>query len=290
MTDTVVISLPHFAIEADRIARVLNADQKEYHRDAFVDAFRAYRRIVAVMSTGIVVRAIAPLIHDKWDDPAVVVVSPDLRYAVPLLGGHHGANVLARDLIGAGLIPVITTATEAMGKESVEGIATRSSCDIMNRDSTRVVNAAMLEGEVPVYTVPGPGVVIAGPQVSILLRPGEYVVGIGCRRGIAKEEVIAALERAFSDAGMEQNRILAFATTSKKKKERGLMDAIAQLGGNLIFLDDQTINAQKTVSASKAGTLGLKGVAEPCALALSRRKELVMSKRVYGGVTVAVAR
>ena len=29
------------------------------------------------MSMGIVVRRIAPLIHDKWNDPAVVVVSPE---------------------------------------------------------------------------------------------------------------------------------------------------------------------------------------------------------------------
>jgi len=290
MTDTVVIALPHFAENADRIARFLHADRKEYSPTIFIHAFREYRRIVAVMSTGIVVRVIAPLLHNKWDDPAVVVVSPDMQYVIPVLGGHHGANVLAKELTGAGLIPVITTATEAIRRESVETIAERNSCDILNRDSTRSVNAAMLDAEVPVFLVSGPGMVIVSPNVSILLRKGAYVVGIGCRKGIREEEIISALERAFSDARIDKGQVLAYATTEKKKEEKGMRNAIAQVSGNLIFLDDEIINAQATFSSSRAKNLGLKGVAEPCALALSKHKELVMPKRVYGRVTIAIAR
>jgi cobalt-precorrin 5A hydrolase len=290
MTDTVVIFLPHAAGDAERIARFLNADRREYSREGFQEAFHIYRKILAIMAVGIVVRALAPLIRNKWEDPAVVVISPDLRYAIPLLGGHHGANALAKELVSAGLIPVITTATEAAGKEPVEAIAEKTGSVILNRDSTRVVNAAILEGEVPVCTMRGPGVVIAGPRVSILLHRGEFVVGIGCRRGIQKEEVATALRDAFSEAGLEPRMILAYATTVKKREEEGLREAIENIGGNLVFLDDQTINAQETVSASRAGDLGLKGVAEPCALALSWHRELILSKRVYGSVTIAIAR
>lgn len=289
MTDTVVIALPYFAEKADRIARFLHADRKEYSLTIFTHAFREYRRIVAVMSTGIVVRAITPLLHNKWDDPAVVVVSPDMQYAIPLLGGHHGANALAKELIGAGLIPVITTATEAIGRESVETIAETYSCDILNRDSTRSVNAAILKAEVPVSLVSGPGMVIVSPTVSILLRKGAYMVGIGCRKGTRAEEILSALRCAFSDARIDKGQVLAYATTERKKEETGMRNAIAQLSGNLIFLDDETINAQAAFSSSKAKNLGLKGVAEPCALALSKHKELVMPKRVYGRVTIAIA-
>jgi cobalt-precorrin 5A hydrolase len=290
MTDTVVIFLPHAASDAERIAQILNADKQEYSREGFREVFHTYQKIVAIMAAGIIVRALAPLIWNKWEDPAVVVISPDMRYAIPLLGGHHGANALVKKLAGAGLVPVITTATEAAGKEPVEVIAERNASVILNRDSTRAVNTAILEEEVPVHTMTGPGVVIAGPRVSILLRQGEFVVGIGCRRGIRKEEVTAALMNAFSEAGLEPSMVLAYVTTVKKRRETGLLDAIEELCGNLVFLDAQTINAQETVSASRAGNLGLKGVAEPCALALSWRRELVMPKRIYGGVTVAIAR
>ncbi|MEI8331770.1 MAG: hypothetical protein WCF90_09040 [Methanomicrobiales archaeon] len=47
---------------------------------------------------GIIERKCAPLISDKWTDPTVVVINTDLRYAILLLEGHHGANALAKEL------------------------------------------------------------------------------------------------------------------------------------------------------------------------------------------------
>ena len=290
MTDTVVIALPRFSRDAERIATFLGAEFREYHPDIFSELFPHSRRIVAVMSMGIVMRKIAPLLRDKWNDPAVVVVSPDLAYAVPLVGGHHGANALAQELTALGIVPVITTATETLGKPSVETIAVQHGCDIVNRDSTRSVNAAMLDMDVPVYAVQGPAIVIAGPEVSLLVSKGEYTVGIGCRKGVGKEEVIAAIRSACADAGIDPGDVQVYATTQKKCNETGLSRAISALSANLIFLDDDTINAQTIVTPSKAKKIGLLGVAEPCALAVAQRKELVMKKNVYGRVTVAIAR
>ena len=290
MTETVVIALPRFSRDAERIATFLGAEFREYHPDIFSEIFPHSRRIIAVMSLGIVMRKIAPLLRDKWTDPAVVVVSPDLAYAIPLVGGHHGANALAQELTALGIVPVITTATETLGKPSVETIAVQHGCDIVNRDSTRSVNAAMLDMDVPVYAVQGPAIVIAGPEVSLLVSKGEYTVGIGCRKGVGKEEVIAAIRSACADAGIDPGDVQVYATTQKKCNETGLSRAISALSANLIFLDDDTINAQTIVTPSKAKKIGLLGVAEPCALAVAQRKELVMKKNVYGRVTVAIAR
>jgi cobalt-precorrin 5A hydrolase len=290
MNDTVVIALPRFISDAERIAAFLGADIREYTPEVFAEVFLYSRRIVALMSMGIAVRKIAPLIKDKWNDPAVVVVSPDFRYVVPLLGGHHGANDLAKHLAGLGLEPVITTATEATGRDSVEMIAARSGCNIVNRDSTRKVNAAMLDADVPVHAVNGPSVVIAGPGVAVLVRNGEFCIGVGCRKGVSAEEVTIAISRALSENGIGPDDVMAYATTIKKRHETGLSEAISALSGNLIFLDDDTVNAHAGRSPSRATRIGLLGVAEPCALAIARRKELVMEKKVYGRVTVAIAR
>ncbi|MDD1693083.1 MAG: cobalt-precorrin 5A hydrolase, partial [Methanoregula sp.] len=119
MTGTVVITFPYSREDAERIAAFLGADVVEYSADIFTTIFQEKKRIVALMSMGIVVRKIAPLLDDKWKDPAVVVVSPDLRYVIPVLGGHHGANELAKELAGLGIVPVITTATESRGRDSV---------------------------------------------------------------------------------------------------------------------------------------------------------------------------
>lgn len=289
MTDTVVIALSRFRIEAEKIADFLDAEVREYTPDLFSDIFPHARRIVAIMSMGIVVRSIAPLLLDKWNDPAVVVVSPDLAYAIPLIGGHHGANKLAKELSALGIRPVITTATEATGRDSVEIIGEQYGCDIVNRESTRQVNAAILDIDVPVFAVKGPGIVIAGPAVSILVKRGEYTVGIGCRKGVKMQEVLDAIRNAFAETGITDNDVLVYATTQKKSGETGLSEAISALSGNLIFLDDETINAQKGIFLSRATKIGLLGVAEPCALAVAKRRQLVMGKKVYGRVTVAIA-
>jgi cobalt-precorrin 5A hydrolase len=289
MTDTVVIALFRFLGEAKTIAQFLGAEVLEYTPDIFSEIFPHARRIVAIMSMGIVVRSIAPLLEDKWNDPAVVVISPDLAYAIPLIGGHHGANELAKELSALGIRPVITTATEATGRDSVESVGQRSGCEVVNRESTRQVNAAMLDIDVPVFAVKGPGIVIAGPDVSILLKKGEFTVGIGCRKGVRREEVLDAIRNALAETGVSEDDVLVYATTQKKSNETGLLEAISSVSGNLIFLDDETINAQTGITSSRATKIGLLGVAEPCALAVAKKKQLVMEKKVYGRVTVAIA-
>jgi cobalt-precorrin 5A hydrolase len=242
------------------------------------------------MATGIAVRKIAPLIHDKWTDPPVVVVPFGCHYAIPLTGGHHGANELAKRLAGIGAEPVITTATEANGKPSVETIMEQQGMDIINKTSTIAVNKGFLEGDVPVYAVEGPAVVIAGPKVSVLFKKGSYVIGLGCNSGTSKGEIVSLVNRILGDMGISSDEVLAYATTVKKKMERGLIEAVETLGGNLVFLDDDVINSNKGVTPSKAGIIGLVGVAEPSALALSKHHQLIMERRSEGNVTIAIAK
>ncbi|MCD5425997.1 MAG: cobalamin biosynthesis protein CbiG [Methanosarcinaceae archaeon] len=119
---------------------------------------------------GIVIREIAHLINDKWIDPAIVVVDSNLTFAISLIGGHHGANELARKLSEIGAIPVITTATEVHNKHSVECIAKTKNCDIVNKESTKEVNCALLELDVEVFEIKGPKIVIVDSSVSVLKK------------------------------------------------------------------------------------------------------------------------
>jgi cobalt-precorrin 5A hydrolase len=81
---------------------------------------------VFVAPTGVVVRAIAPLLRSKLDDPAVVVADVGHRHVISLLSGHEGgANHLAARV--ANILyaePVITTASEAK-KRIVAGVGCR---------------------------------------------------------------------------------------------------------------------------------------------------------------------
>ena len=75
--------------------------------------FAAGVDVVGVCAAGILIRTLAPALADKHEEPAVVAVAEDGGAVAPLLGGHRGANALARRLGDAlGVPAAITTASE----------------------------------------------------------------------------------------------------------------------------------------------------------------------------------
>ncbi len=265
-----------------------------YHKNAFDEAFSKRSAIVALMATGIVVREIAPLLNDKWLDPPVVVVDDHCKYAIPITGGHHGANSIAGELFKNGVVqlPIITTATEASGAPNVENLAHMFSRDVINRDSTRQVNASFLHDSVDVLQLTGPKIVIVDEDVSVLSRTRGHhlVIGIGARKAIDKDAVLAAIDSGLTEAHSSIEDVRVIATAYLKTSERGIIDAAFELEKPVAFIPKQIINDTTNTSKSRSEMLGLVGVAEPCALALSNLRELVLAKRVYGGVTLAIAR
>jgi cobalt-precorrin 5A hydrolase len=288
MGETAIITFPRNLVIAETIQKYLGGEIIPYSKDAFRQAFE-YDSIIAIMAAGIAVRNIAPLIRDKWEDPAVVVVDCGLNFAIPILGGHHGGNELAKKLEGMGIIPVITTATEANGKESVENIAEALGSRIINRESTKKVNTASLDMDVEILCVKGPKIVLVDDDVSVLKRYG-LVVGIGANRGVSKNEVMEAVASGLAEINASIDDIKYFASAMIKENEQGIIDAAASFGKELKLVPHELINSIKAPTHSKAKALGLNGVCEPAALALSEEKKLLLKKRIYGNVTIAVAR
>ncbi len=73
-------------------------------------------------------RAVAPWIKSKAEDPAVLVVDEGGRYCIPLLSGHlGGANALAcASGTTLSMEPVLTTATDVNGKWAVDVFAVKN--------------------------------------------------------------------------------------------------------------------------------------------------------------------
>jgi cobalt-precorrin 5A hydrolase len=82
--------------------------------------------IIGVMASGIVVRAIAPHVASKFEDPAVVAVDDAGRFAISLLSGHEGgANGLAEQIAAETWgQAVVTTGSEAQRRVTV-GVGAR---------------------------------------------------------------------------------------------------------------------------------------------------------------------
>jgi cobalt-precorrin 5A hydrolase len=134
---------------------VVSLDKKlpDFVKDIYstVDAF------VAVMATGITIRAVASLLESKLTDPAVVGVDATGKFVISLLSGHFGgANELARTIAkGIGATPVITTASDVTGKMSVDEIARKLHLTIQNPESLVAVNSAIVNGDHVVVVLVG---------------------------------------------------------------------------------------------------------------------------------------
>jgi cobalt-precorrin 5A hydrolase len=64
--------------------------------DVVQKSFGAGHQCIFICSTGIVIRALAPVIVDKYQDPPVIVMDEAGKYVIPLLSGHEGgASALA---------------------------------------------------------------------------------------------------------------------------------------------------------------------------------------------------
>ncbi|MTI17705.1 precorrin-3B C(17)-methyltransferase [Rhodobacteraceae bacterium RKSG542] len=79
------------------------------------DLYEAETPIIGICGASSLIRALAPDLGDKAVEPPVLAISEDGECVVPLLGGHHGANALARKIAeGLESYAALTSAGEAV--------------------------------------------------------------------------------------------------------------------------------------------------------------------------------
>lgn len=270
-------------------------DYRSYHEGAFEAAFDEFDAVVGVMAVGIVVRKIAPLLGSKWEDPAVVAVDSHLTWAIPLVGGHHGANALARTLASLGAVPAVTTASEVSGERSVEARADALDSAIETPDSTVQTNLAVLDDELgPVARLDGPRAVLVSDDVTVMKRtqPDGIVLGTGCVSDVEADQVLEAWDRALDAVGRDIEDVEFVATGRLKADETGLFEAAAERDLGVVLFERETLEDFEGPTESKASALlDWPGIAEASAIAGGRNHELILEKqRFEGAVTVAVGR
>jgi cobalt-precorrin 5A hydrolase len=290
--------------------------------------FRRHRGHVFIMSTGIVVRMIAPWIRHKTEDPAVVVLDETARHAVSLLSGHlGGANALAREVAALlGATAVITTATDLNQVPAIDVIAAERGLSIENPAAIKAVSMTLLRGgpiglhdpfgilggALPAGQVrplsPGarrsrlegrtPGIFVDDicvdlPAEILVLRPGSLAAGLGCNRGTAAEEMEALLAKALEGHGLAAASLSVLASVDLKADEAGLHDLARRLELPLRYFSRQALNgvgAVPTPSAAARKHIGVHSVCEAAALLATDKGTLVVTKQKTRNATVAIAR
>jgi cobalt-precorrin 5A hydrolase len=260
----------------------LEAKFSDFIKDNYgkVDAF------VAVMATGIIIRAVAPYLESKLTDPAVIGVDASGKFVISLLSGHYGgANELTKIISkGMGATAVITTASEVLGKQSVDELARKLHLTIQNPESLVAVNSAIVNGgklvlvltgdaQIPLETIGcyevkkaencvqafeivngfDAGIIVTREPLSIgkfvkpftILKIRNIVVGLGARKVSSQESIIEAINAALKRIDLPASRVNSFATVDIKRNSPPLIGAVETFGLPLEFL---SVDALRSLS------------------------------------------
>jgi len=252
---------------------------------AIARAFRFSRAVVGVCASGILIRAVAPQLRDKSREAPVVAVAEDGSSVVPLLGGHLGANDLARRIAAAtGAHAAITTASDVVFGDALDE---PSGAILANREDHKTAAAARLRSEEIVQEVTIHRV--AGGPKHLVYHPHVLTVGIGCERGTDPAEVRQLLDETLAKHNLAPQSVHQYGSIDLKEDE----PAITQFG-NVYFFTAEQLKAEAprlvTPSAAVEQEVGVPGVAEAAALALAGPAgKLIVPKVKSKRATIAIA-
>ncbi|WP_068410865.1 precorrin-3B C(17)-methyltransferase [Labrenzia sp. OB1] len=276
--------------------------------------FKAGHPIVGFCASGILIRALAPILSDKRNEPPVIAVSEDGSSIVPLLGGHRGANELARLLAKAlGGHAAITTAGDT--KLGIALDVPPEGWRLANPDDAKPVMAELLSGapvriegkadwlnaakllqaEDAAITLAATEHPLDGSPTRLVYNPLKYAVGVGCARGCAPEELIGLVERNLAEANIAKGAVACVASIDLKADEAAVTALAEHLDVPLRVFSAVELQREtprlKNPSNVVFAEVGCHGVSEGAALSASGAfGTLTVEKQKTDNATCAIAR
>jgi cobalt-precorrin 5A hydrolase/precorrin-3B C17-methyltransferase len=292
---------------------------ESYNRAALHIAglFEAGRPILGLCASGILIRSVAPLLVAKRAEPPVVAVAEDGSVAVPLIGGHRGANALARAVAElTGGVAAITTAGDVRLGLALD--EPPPGWRIADPERVMPVAAALLRGEPVALVEEAAGaewlragairwakdgkerVLVTDRAVmpgadALVFHPPVLALGIGCERGCSAQEIADLARSALAEAGLAAGAVAAVVSLELKRAEAGIHALAAELGVPARFLPVSRLLAETERLTERSAAVfratGCWGVAEGAALAAAGPDGvLVVPKHKSRRATCAVAR
>lgn len=291
------------------------------------EAFCHFSAVIFIGATGIAVRVIAPLVNDKFNDPAVIVIDERGQHVISLLSGHcGGANALTRYLAAVlDADPVITTATDVNDLAALDMLAIQLDarmqdfraavktinqmlvsgkrvglwCDVAMREDVahcdtrgfiavdRLDALPQLDGLVCVTTQAALPVL---PLPVFKLVPKRIVAGIGCRRDTPFTRLLALLQRQLQANDIDPLALRAIGSITLKQDEKGLIKLAQRLGVPFDVFTAEALRQHEhhfPVSEFVRHTAGVGSVSGPVAWLMSHGQLIGETLREQG-VTITL--
>jgi cobalt-precorrin 5A hydrolase/precorrin-3B C17-methyltransferase len=279
--------------------------------------FEAGRAVIGICAAGILVRAVAPALADKRTEPALLALAEDGTAVVPVLGGHRGANRLAREIAQAlGIAPAITTAGDVGLGFALDDPP--AGWTVPDPAPAKAVMAAMLHGDavclehdphiarpdwlsVPkTDTGAEAGIRLtdaagAADGNTLVIYPKILALGVGCERNCAPEELAALVAETLAEANLAADAVACVVSLDLKADEPAVLALADSLKVPARFFDAETLERETPRLAHPSDVVfaevGCHGVSEGAALAAAGPDgKLIVAKRKSARATCAVAR
>ena len=289
-------------------------------REDFPKIWSNHDGIIFIGATGIAVRYIAPHLVKKDEDPAVLSIDDQGRFVISLVSGHLGganelAAMVARIIDGT---PVITTASDSRGFTAIDLIAKRNGLYIEDLSSITPITTLMVDGEdlgyfstvdipvdypnLKVFTNPQDisgvkgGLLITEKLVDLdlphtILRPKNLHLGLGARRGVPFDKILALVEETFQDQGLSLHSVKSVGSIDLKADEEGIIKLADHLNVPFItFTKDELIPYEGQCRGSDfvKKTVGVGSVS--CTSALKLGGQLIVDKNAQDGITISITK
>ncbi|MEB3306887.1 MAG: cobalamin biosynthesis protein, partial [Cyanobacteriota bacterium] len=311
-------------LQAGVVESVVGSGSDPGAADTLARQWSSSAGFVVVGAAGLVTRLIAPLLTEKQRDPAVVVVDPQGRFAIPLLGGHSaGAEALSQRVAALlGGTAVLTGASSGSGRLALDSFGTTwgwrrgrgdwsalmqraaSGEPLAFRQESGSTHWQQLPGAAALNLQPGsepgaPLVVSCRQGPGCRWHPPTLWLGMGCERGTSLALLERLIDRSLGEEQLAAEAVVGLASASRKADEPALLELAQQRDWPLRFFEPETLAALAVPnpSAAVAAEMGTPSVAEAASLlAAGPDAGLLMPKRIEqrregerGAATLAIA-
>lgn len=283
------------------------------------EQFSRFDALVFIGALGICVRAIAPCVHSKYTDPAVINIDSSGNHVISVLSGHiGGANRMTLRLAAIlGANPVITTqsdnndlwALDTLGQtygwkaNSTSPLNTVISTFVNTRPVALLLDikdegTRFMERTAPKHVSlfyhfddidqqQFEALIAVTPYIyptsipTLYYRPAILHLGVGCRRGCSPLGIQKHIFRTLENTGLSPLSLKSVSTIDLKKDEPLIHELIRDNNTELHIYTAEELQGIEVPnpSAKVLDVTSIPGVAEACALKTSGNTRLVLEKQ-----------
>lgn len=290
VAQALMTAFPAWDVHAPDDAALVHALPIGKPTETIAQLFGQGRPVIGICAAGILIRAVAGALTDKWSEPPLIAVAADGSSVVPLLGGHHGANLLSRRIASVlqGIAAITTAGDLAFGlglDEPPEGYTLANPEDakglmanLLRGTGIRIAGAApwLLESGLPIrddgtMLIEVTHKATEGDPNHLVYHPRSVAIGVGCERNARPVELIRLVQGVLDREEIARDSIAGIYSLDLKADEPAMHELAKWFGVPFRVFDAATLEAETPRLANPSDTVfaevGVHGVSEGAALA-----------------------